>query len=114
MEKESKFEFNEKPEQKLARLLKEKGEENPEARDLLDRWTREQEKQVEQSDNYPLAQIYFNLRRARLYFEAGYVNDAFENFEAARTQAWNYKNNELYQTIMKEMDELEDFIGKQK
>lgn len=108
MEKEPKFENNENPEQQLVRLLKEKGVEDPEARNFLDSWTRKQEKQVEQSDDYNLEQIHFNLRRARLYFEAGYVDEAFENFEDARTQALNEQRDELYQAIMKEMDQVED------
>ncbi|MDZ7586284.1 MAG: hypothetical protein U0946_00900 [Patescibacteria group bacterium] len=108
MEKEPTFENEEGPEQQLVRLLKEKGVEDPEARNFLDIWTREQEKLVEQSDDYHFEQIQFNLRRARLYFEAGYVDEAFENFEAARTQAWNEQRNELYQAIMKEMYQVED------
>lgn len=108
MEQEPTFENKESSEQQLIRLLKEKGAKNPEVRNLLDSWTHEQEKQVEQSDDYHLEQIQFNLRRARLYFEAGYVEEAFENFEAARTYAWNERRDELYQAIMKEMDEIEN------
>lgn len=84
MEQEPTFENKENSEQQLIRLLKEKGIEDPEVRNLLDSWTREQEKQVEQSDDYEFEQIQFNLRRARLYFEAGFVENAFENFEDAR------------------------------
>lgn len=112
MEKEPTFENEESPEQQLVWLLKEKGVEDPEARKFLDNWTREQEKLVEQSDDYHLEQIQFNLRRARLYFEAGYVDEAFENFEAARTYAWNEQRDELYQAIMKEIDEIENSIEK--
>ncbi|MCK4354837.1 hypothetical protein KAW43_00580 [Candidatus Parcubacteria bacterium] len=109
------FEFKkeEEPEQKLIRLLKEKGVEDPEARKLLLSWTIEQEKQVEKSDD-PEAPIQFNLRRARLYFDAGYRKAADENFEAARTQAWNENKKKLYQAIMKEMDEIENSIEEQK
>ena len=106
MEKEPTFEHNENPEQQLVWLLKEKGVQDPEAREFLDKWTREQEKRVEESQD-PEAAIQFNLKRARLYLEAGYVEEAFENFEAARTQAWNEQRNELYQAIMKEMDQIE-------
>ena len=113
MEKEQKFETKENPEQQLVRLLKEKRTEDPETKEFLDSWTREQEQMVEKSTD-PEAPIQFNLRRARLYFEAGYVEEAFENFESARMQAWNEQRNELYQAIMKEMDELEDSIEKQK
>ncbi len=113
-EKELTFETKESPEQQLVRLLKEKGVEDPEAREFLDIWTREQEKQVEQStgEEYHIAQIQFNLKRARLYFEGGFVEEAFKNFEAARMQAWNEQKDELYQAIMKEMDQVEDSIEK--
>lgn len=47
MEKEPSFENKESTEERLMRLLKEKGVEDPEAKSLLDTWTREQEKQVE-------------------------------------------------------------------
>lgn len=101
----------EQPEQKLIRLLKEKGIEDPEARSLLISWTIEQERQVEESVD-PEAPIQFNLRRGRLYFEAGYIEEAFENFEAARTQAWNERRDKLYQAIMEEMDKIEDSLEK--
>jgi len=107
---EPKFENLETAEQKLVRLLKEKGVEDPEAKEFLDKWTREQEKLIEQAEDYPLEQIKFNLRRARLYFEAGYVDEALEDFEDARTQAWNEQRTELYAAIMKEMDEMEDSL----
>ncbi len=106
MEEISLFENKESTEQHLARLLKEKGAENSETRNLLDIWTREQEEQVEKENN-PVAAIELNLKRARLYFAAGYADEAFENFEAARMQAWNENREELYQAIMAEMDKLE-------
>ena len=113
MEKEPTFEENETPEQQLVRLLKEKGVQYPEVREFLDNWTREQEKKVEQTDD-PEAPIKFNLLRARLYFKAGYVEEAFENFEAARMQAWNEGRDELYQSIMEEMNQIEESMKNQK
>lgn len=113
MEEEPTFENKESPEQQLIKLLKEKGVEDLEAKEFLDNWTREQEKLVEQSDDYHFEQIQFNLRRARLYFKAGYIDEAFENFEAARTYAWNEQRDELYQAIMKEMDQIENSIKHQ-
>ncbi len=104
---EPKFESRESAEQKLVRLLKDKGVHDPEANEFLDKWTREQEMTIEQAEDYPLEQIQFNLRRARLYFKAGYVDEALEDFEDARTQAWNEQRTELYEAIMKEIDKLE-------
>lgn len=114
MKEELIFEIEENPEQRLVRLLKEKGAEDSEVKKILIVWTIEQEKQVEQlmGDAYSRAQIEFNLKRARLYFEAGYTEEAFENFEAARTQAWNEQRNELYQAIMKELDQIKDSMKK--
>ncbi len=119
MEKEPTFENKENFEQRLVRLLKEmkqKEVEDPEVMKLLHDWTCEQEKRVEQStgDNYNIAQIQFNLKRARLYFEAGYTDEAFENFEAARMQAWNEQRDKLFQEIMQEMDRIEESMENQK
>lgn len=113
MEKIPTFENEENLEQKLVRLLKEKGVEDPEARGLLDCWTREGEQEVER-ENSSVSSIQFNLRRARLYFEAGYTEEAFENFEAARVQAWNENRKELYEEIMREMDEKEGYVYEKK
>lgn len=107
------IENEENLEQQVIILLKEKGVEDPEARDILIRWTIEQEIQVENS-NDPEAPIQFNLRRARLYLEAGLTEGAFENFEAAQTQAQNEHKDELYQAIEKEINEIKDSIEKQK
>lgn len=97
----------ESSEQKIIRLLKERGIEDSEAKELLVAWTVEQEKEVEKSSD-PEASILFNLKRARLYFKAGYVDEAFENFEAAREQALNESRDNLYRAIMDEMDQIED------
>lgn len=104
MEKLATFERDESPEHKLATLLKEKGLEDPEAKDFLIKWTREQEKQVEESSD-PEASIQFELKRARLFLEAGLEEYAFESFEDAKTLAWNLHKDELYNVIEKEMDE---------
>lgn len=93
-------------EQGLIQALKEKGAADPEVKNLLNDWTCEQEKQVEQSGDYRAGQIQLNLRRARLYFEAGYTAEALENFEAAQTQAWHERRDELYRVITEEIDKL--------
>lgn len=115
MEKIPSFENEESAEQRLAKLLKEKGVEDPEARDFLGAWTREQEERVDGLDGEKrlVAMIELNLKRARLYFDAGYIDEAFENFEAAREQAWNEGREELYQAIMSEMDKLESDLDQQ-
>ncbi len=114
MEKEPTFGNKENSEEQLVRLLKEKGVENPEVRNSLVSWTLEQEKRVEQSDDYRLEQIKLNLLRADVYRKAGYMKEALENLQDALTQAWNEHREKLYQTITKEIDELENSIEKQK
>ena len=100
-------------EQKLIQLLEEKGVEDPEVKKILIKWTKEQEKKVEESDD-PEAPIQFNLRRARLYFKAGYYKEAFENFKAALMQAYQERRDELYQKIEEEINEIKDSIKKEK
>lgn len=113
MKKELILKNKENPEQQLIQLLKEKGAKNQEAKDLLISWTIEQEKQVEKSVN-PEAPIQFNLQRARLYFKAGYIEEALENFEAAQIQAWSEQRNELYETITKEVNEIKNSLKNKK
>lgn len=112
MKKEPTIEIRENPEQRLIRLLQEKGAEDPETRELLNNWTQEQEQKVEKS-NDPDAPILLNLTRAHLYAAAGYIEEALENFEDARTQAWNEQRDKLYQAIMREMDQLEESLNNQ-
>ncbi len=107
MEKLPIFKDKENAERHLIQVLEEKGVENPEARSLLDGWTREQEGRVKKSSDPATAAIELNLRRARLYFAAGYADEALESFETARMQTRNENREELYQAIMAEMNKLE-------
>ena len=104
---EPKFETPETTEQKLLRLLKDKTLTAPETLTAFNQWLSEQEKLVEQADDYVLAQIELNLKRARLYLSAGYIDEALADFEDARCQAWNEQRDELYGEIMREMDGVE-------
>ncbi|MFA6397617.1 MAG: hypothetical protein WDK96_02085 [Candidatus Paceibacterota bacterium] len=105
MEEKLSFENIENKEQHLINLLKEKGVGDFETKNLLNEWIIEQEKQVEKDKN-PNAVIELNLRRARLYFKSGYKEEALENFKDALTQAWNEHKDELYGSILNEMDKL--------
>jgi hypothetical protein len=100
------FETPETPEQRLIKLLQERGLDDPSAKEALIQWTIAQEQEVEQSKNKD-APIQLNLKRARLYFEAGLVDEAFENYEDAYNQAYNEYNDALCQLISDEMDEME-------
>ena len=103
MDERKTFENPETGEQRLKWLLKEKPK-TSETRKALENWTIDQEQQVE---NTPIAVIEFNLRRGRLYLAAGYKDEALENFEAAREQAFNERRDELYNAIEEEMYRLE-------
>ena len=108
MEKEPIFENKETPEQQLVRLLKEKGPEGPEYKELLNDWLKKEELKVrELEDEFAAMELNLkiSLKCARIYFEAGYLDDAYENFEAARMQAHHSGMKDLYDAIMKEMDE---------
>jgi hypothetical protein len=115
MEKEPKFENENKriSERQLIQLLKEKGAEDSEVKEILIKWTKEQEKKVKES-NDPEAPINFNVQRARLYSEAGYYKEAYENFEAAQTQAYQEGRDELYQEITEEINEIKNILEKDK
>lgn len=88
--------------QELIEALK-KGE----GKELLNKWLLKEEGKVKESANPSLEAINLNLKRARLYYEAGFMEEAFENFEDARRQAHNEGRDDLYNLIMNEMDEKE-------
>jgi len=104
MEKSPSPEKSEISDQELINALKSKGVEDPEVHRLLQQWTEQGEKKVVNPENA----IKFNQRRARLYLEAGYVQEGLEVLESARIQAWNEQREELFNQIMAEMDEIED------
>ena len=92
-------------EQELIEALQTKGAESPEAQQLLQKWTEQEEKKVE---NNPLAAIEFNRKRARVYLAAGFKEEALDALEGARMQAWNEQRTELFNEIMAEMDKIEE------
>lgn len=98
-EKIPSFEITE--EAKLAALLKEKGVENPEAREALINWTRSQEELVVQSKD-PDASIKFELKRARLYASSGYIEESMHAYKDAYDIAWNEGRDELATEIENE------------
>lgn len=104
------FESLETLEQRLIRSLREKRpDESAEVRVMINAWTDEQEKIVDASKDRRMAQIELNLRRARLYFKAGYKEEALENFNDAMDQAYAMRHQDpnLEQRIINEMDSLE-------
>src|SRR3989338_9450675 len=104
MEKFSSPEKSEVSDQELIDALKSKGVEDPEVHRLLQQWTEQGEKQVINPEDA----IKFNQKRARLYVEAGYVQEGLEVLESARMQAWNEQREEVFNQIMAEINAIED------
>ena len=86
--------------------IKTKGIEGLGVKELVERWTIEQEKNVEQVGTAE-ASINFNIDRADLYLATGDKEGALEALEDARLQAYQEGNIELYNKIMTRMDEIE-------
>lgn len=105
--------------QELIEALRTKGIKDPETRELLQKWAEAKEAEVmaknnaEASDNVRAA-IEFERERAKLYFEAGYINEALDTLEDARLQAHQIGDQELYNTIMAEMDKIEEESAEKK
>jgi len=88
-------------------MLRENGFEHPETRDLVIKWTEQQEALVTK-ENTSRASIVFNIERADLYLAVGDKEGALECLEDARMQSYQENESELYKQIMKKMDEIEE------
>jgi hypothetical protein len=97
----------EKPdiEKSLIEGLRTKGIEDVEVKDLLDKWTKREESKVPKTAEGP---IEFNIKRARLYYSAGYIEEGIKVLEDALEQAWNEQTMDLYGQIVSLLDEWED------
>ncbi|MEI8360842.1 MAG: hypothetical protein WCG01_01830 [bacterium] len=93
-------------EQKLIDSFKAKGAKDPETQKLLIEWTIDQEKLAELTNDYALAQINLNLKRAHLYLAVGEIEAAKECLSDASIQAWNEYRDELYDKIVSEINDL--------
>ncbi len=89
----------------LVELLKTKGFEDPEARLLLNAWTKEQEDLVESLDVRE-AQITFELSRAQLYFDSGFMGDSLQTLYDALYVAQQENVPEQIKIVEKKMIEL--------
>lgn len=110
MDPETRFVNPESTEQTLVRLLKDRGIEDPEVKDLLAGWIIAQEAEVSRSDDYAIAQVRLELRRATLFSQAGFVDEARESFDAAKLLAANYQRDDLYSAVEDEWDTIESFF----
>lgn len=104
MENEPRFE-PETPEQALAIRLKKNGVEHAETLEALMQWEDGQRELVDQAPDRGLAQIELDLKKARLYFDAGYTEAAFDSYEAAHTHAAQTGRDALAAEIKQEWEE---------
>lgn len=87
----------------LIELLREKGVQDLEAASHLQEWCMRRESAAEQAEDYPRAQIQIMIDRARLYYEAGLLDDAKQDYLDALEYA-NYMNmNGVSEEIRREM-----------
>ncbi len=77
-----------------------------ETRDLVLKWTLQEEAKVNK-ENTSRATIIFNINRADLYVAVGDIDGALECLEGARLQAHQEGEKDLYNQIMKKMDTIE-------
>lgn len=93
----------ENKEQRIIELLKERGMEDTETRELFLAWLQEQEQIAEQAKGND-AYIQLEVRKARLYRAAGHEEEAWNTFNAARRMATQENNRGVLQDIEDEMD----------
>lgn len=84
-------------------LLKERGLEDLEAKNLLNKWLDENQKKVEEG---AISNLEFNISWAELYRDAGMTDEALESFEQAAELAWQENNDEVHDCLQKEIEKL--------
>ena len=100
--------------ERLIKCVREKGADDPETKRLLTQWTQEEEKAV------PVPQperskgvILFNIKRARLYAEMGWIEAARDNYSDALMQLGNLEDREFAdntgEVVYEEIDNLRPF-----
>jgi len=94
-------------EQRLITLLKERGLEDPETHALLIKRATEIDQEAERANNNR-AYVEADLKKARLYLAAGFEDEAYESFSAARQAAAQEGFDDLKANIESEMSVLEE------
>lgn len=95
-------------EKQLIEALRTKGPEDPETKKILERWTKEEEAKVYGAYDSGTSEAFIELnrKRARLYLEAGFTEEALANLESAAMQAENERRDDLWGDIMDEIDSV--------
>jgi len=97
---------SENPREKFVRIFKEKGEGDPETRELLQEVVDELQKQAEQSEDFLKGQIEISCALARIYLEVGSLKDAYDSFDDALEQLQYIQGEEdLEEAIVGEMEQ---------
>lgn len=114
MKTEQNFEVKETDRQKLVALIKEKGLTDPQAIVLFNEWSKEQEKKAEQfiDREYIEKQIELDFEKAQIYFEAGYTDEALEEFNQVLDRCEQENMEELFHRIFAKAAELNKSINK--
>jgi hypothetical protein len=97
-------------EQELIAKLRERGVDDVKTKEALLDWTEAQEIEAN-AINTPRANIELNVRRAKLYRVAGFNAEAWDALESVRMQASNEGEDDLYETAMRMMDEIDAESG---
>lgn len=92
--------------QALIDALRNHGPEDPTTKEMLGLWVQATERELNESAE-PTSRIEMNIRRGRLFFASGYVDEAYDSLSSAATQADNEGRSELYDSIMTEMDQMD-------
>ena len=90
----------------IIELLRARGVDDPEVKELVIKWTAQQEVLVT-AEGTAKAQITFEINRAELYVACGDIGGALQCLEDARLQAHQEGETELYAQIVLKMDEVE-------
>ena len=98
------------PNQELIDALRSHGPEDPTTKAMLGLWVHATERELNESTE-STSRIEMNIRRGRLFFVAGYIDEAYDSLSAAATQADNEGRRELYDSIMAEMDQMDTMLG---
>jgi len=97
-------------EQELILKLRERGVDDEKTKEALLNWTEAQEIKAN-AINTSRANIEFNIRRAKLYYAAGFMAEAWDVIESVRMQSANEGEDDLYAEAMGMMDKIDAESG---
>jgi len=87
--------------------LRSGGIEDSEVNKKLIEWTIKQEERVESAGRTVEARVNFEIEKAKLYFEGGYIDEAFETLDAVLYVAEQENRNDLIEIISDEILRME-------